>query len=215
MAAGQPYDNSWEPDDERLPFVYKAWMQLGAPEPSKLAGMAHGSEASTAPSMPSCPPAATPPGLRIPPLQTQDTPRPATPPTPAPSNKNVNEASKGKQRQRVEQHDSDAANDGTASAAEWLRVHRYAPFMLEKQKKVTGMVQDFFKTLAAYAKEENIDLTAVTKCFNAQLTSMKLSPWQAIQRLLSIERHGGSKYICILLLYFCKLITVRFFSGQF
>jgi hypothetical protein len=85
--------------------------------------------------------------------------------------------------------------------AEQPGVHRHAPFTLEKRKKVTGMVQGFFKTLSAYAKEENLDLTAVTKCFNEHLTSMRLSSWQAFERLLSIQRHGGSKYLNVAALF--------------
>jgi len=100
-------------------------------------------------------------------------------------------APKGKQRE--EQHDSDDAT-GAAGVAEQPKVHCYAQFTLEKRRKVTAMVQDFFGTLDAYAKEENIDLTAVTKCFKEQLTSMRRSPWQAMERLFCIQREGGSKY---------------------
>ena len=75
-----------------------------------------------------------------------------------------------------------------------LKVHRYAPFTLERRKKVTEMVQGFFKALNDYAKHENIDPTAVTKCFSAHLSSLKLSPWAAIQHLQSIVRNSGSGY---------------------
>ena len=117
-----------------------------------------------------------------------------TPPgSPAiPSAKNVTASSKGKQRE--EKDDSDDAMSAAGVAAQ-PGVHRYAQFTLEKRKKVTAMIQEFFGALQAYAQEENIDLTAVTKCFNERLTSMKLSSWGAIQRLLCIERHGGSKYL--------------------
>jgi hypothetical protein len=108
--------------------------------------------------------------------------------TPPPSHAADIAPPKGKQQE--EQQDSDDA----AGAAAQPGIRRYAPFTTEKRKKVTGMVQEFFRTLDAYAKEENIDLTAVTKCFNEHLTSMKRSPWQAFLRLFCIQRRSGSKH---------------------
>lgn len=36
LAAGLLHNNTWEDDDEQLPFVYQAWMSMGAIEPAEL-----------------------------------------------------------------------------------------------------------------------------------------------------------------------------------
>jgi hypothetical protein len=175
-------------------------MGMGAPEPSQLAEMALRKNTTAVrvgglalPYSP-VPPSPRPNALAPP---TSDLPH-STPPPTASSARNVSAASKGKQRE--EPQGSDAAMDATGAPVQ-PGIHRYAPFTLERCKKVTGMVQEFFGALDAYAKEENLDLTAVTRCFTQHLTTMRLSPWQAIQRLLSIQRNGGSKCLDIAALF--------------
>ena len=40
VAADQPYDSAWGPGDQRLPFVYQHWMDMGAPSVAELQGQA-------------------------------------------------------------------------------------------------------------------------------------------------------------------------------
>ena len=178
-------------------------MGMGAPEPDQVAKMVH--ESTKVPSL-------SPPAPPISPVATTTCPPNPLPPTPPAATLPVDAGAVLKGKQREEPQAFDPANGGAFNSTEEgpfnlsdkdpgavnapapLKVHRYAPFTLERQKKVTGMVQGFFKTLHDYAKHENIDPTAVTKCFSAHLASLKLSPWAAIQCLQSIVRNGGSEY---------------------
>jgi len=221
LAAELPYDNSWEEGDERLPFVYKKWMEIGAPEPSELAKKCEAGSPpadifdSGSPSGNLALPGSPPAGSRSP--VAERAPRVAPPHAPASdippgcpavlSRNGVAVLSEGMEKE--DERDSSDAADSTGVAAA-PRIHRYAPFTLERRKKVTEMATEFFKALHDYANEENIDLTAVTKCFTEKLTSMKLSSWQAFQQLSSIQRNGGSKYLNKAALFPCTDACVAF-----
>ena len=101
LATQQEYNNSWEEDDNRVPFVYEAWMCMGAPEPSELAEMALHENTGTAPlgnlALPHSP-VPTSPSSKDPPQPTPDLPHSILPPTTS-SKKNAGAASKGKQRE--------------------------------------------------------------------------------------------------------------------
>jgi hypothetical protein len=247
--ANLSFDNSWEPDDERLPFVYRHWIKIGAPSAAKLMGdfLAEGVESDDGERMPPAGPtsahpphreplrpahsgiAANPPHRPSLPASTEPSAmgRPQSPPVGPPSDvapssplsspvqRPIKSALKGKGRMEdpVEPED---LGDSEGDSGSPLRIHRHAQFTMEKQKKVTDMTEEFLDKLRSYAREENLDSTAVMKVFERELGVNKLSAWQAYERLVCLARGGSGKPLppCPFL-HAAMLIEVFRLSGEF
>lgn len=246
VAAGLPHDNSWEEDDERLRFVYDAWMAAGAHDVERLRKSFKGADTPDTSEVPMTPtPLPRNPGVssqkekalgearvregsvgQVGGTRLGATRKPlaweeekgvsadagggageAIAKDGVPPTKAVPQVSAEKRRAAAEA-DEDEGTVGDIDEPEPinsspLHVHRHVPFTLEKQKVVAKMGQDFLRQLHDYAKQENLDPTAVARVFETQLGGMKLSAWQAFQRLKSVARGGKSKPLC-----FIELILV-------
>ena len=211
VAADQPYNSAWGSGDERLPFVYQHWMDMGALSVAELQKQAStGASPTISPPIPAPalnPP--VPPSPSTPPSTLQAQPGiPVVPggqddvaPVDAAPEATTNTKGKGKALPAASSDDMQGlGSEEKAEGKTAIAVHRHAPFTIEKQKTVLSMTYDFIDNLRRFAKEENLDPTAVVRVFRKQLGAAKLTSWQAYERLVSIERGGGSVYSLLILL---------------
>lgn len=249
VAANEPYNKAWDPQNKRLPFIYQCWMDMGGPsvaEIQKRESLPHTSPTNIAlsldPPAPQGPPLPTsqvPPTVPVAPkapdvpsvpdvpiapdvpitTNAPDVPdisqAPVTPYVPnnasdipdngpnAPEHSKVAKNLKGKGKVQPAGSNDDTQGQGNEREKgdkPGLQIHCHAPFTMEKQKTVLSMTYDFLDSLRAFAKEENLDPTAVVRVFQKHLGAAKLTSWQAYQRLLSLEHGGGGMYLPVLTL---------------
>jgi hypothetical protein len=220
VKAGLAHDNSWDESDERLPFVYEHWIDMGAPTAAQLQKELD----AVGPflSSPSSPPNNSTPShpltlaTHLPQNNTLPT-QPSAPPAPnsldagGPSGPPLKGAPNPKGKEKVQPTDNgDDKGDGEEAVdAPTLWIHCHAPFTIEKQWKVLSMTCDFLENLHGFANKEHLDPTAVVRVFKKQLGAMKLSSWQAYERLASIGRGGrGSKCLRVVSLFTLLMKTL-------
>jgi hypothetical protein len=219
VAADEPYNSAWGLGNQRLPFVYQHWMEMGGPSIAELEKQGSAGDPPRAPTPPRIPaPPLNPPLPPIlpPPHATLQPPSriPAAPEAqddlavvyPAP--KSVTDT-KGKGKAQPAGSDDDTQGLGggeEAGGKAAIRVHRHAPFTMEKQKMVLSMTYDFIDNLRRFAKEENLDPTAVVRVFGKQLGAAKMTSWQAYEKLACLER-GGTGMCLLVALLLASLVT--------
>ena len=206
VAADQPYNSTWGPGDQRLPFVYQHWMDNGGLSVAEL--QKQGSAGDSLP--PPIPPVA--PSLSSPPTLQAQSGIPTAPEAQAPDRQALvdpapeaaaNIMGKGKAQLAGSNDMEVPGGKGKTREKTAISVHRHAHFTMEKQKTVLSMTYDFLDNLRRFAKEENLDPTAVVRVFRKQLGALKLTSWQAYERLVSIEQSGDGMYSLLILLWHC------------
>ena len=191
--AGKPYDQSWEPDDVRLPFVHQYWMNMGAPTVSDLESLQSSRTADIPPSGHSD---AVSFLIVIAWFSDISLAQAGVSSAVNPSHPDLS-VSKGKAKATSEPlaPEQDALEgeepDGGVST---LRIHRYASFTKQKQSQVLNMTAAFVNDMHEFAKKERLDPTAVLRAFNNRLGATKSTSWQAFQRLTSMQRSSRGKY---------------------